>query len=203
MESIPINDVFAMAIAALAVIITLIKLFHSHFTFEKQHHCEKKNRLLDLASQWDNQYPSNHVDVGLMRNALYDFCNHRKVCFMMTIVCLNRPDSEQAIESLKHAGHLFIYHPKSKSIIRISSNKTLDIIKSTLIFTYYLVSIVSLWFLMFFKPESITLNTSNEIYAYTALLMILLIMTVHSFFELGRAGKKNRSIRYLRKMLDK
>ncbi|MCC5904047.1 MAG: hypothetical protein JJT87_19220 [Halomonas sp.] len=203
MESIPINDVFAVGVAALAVIITVIKLFHSHFTFEKQHHCEKKNRLLDLASQWDNQYPSNHVDVGLIRNALYDFCNHRKVCLMMTIVCLNRPDSEQAIESLKHAGHLFIYHPKTKTIIRKSGNKTCDVIKAILIFTYYLFSIGPLWFLIFFKPESITLTTSTEIYAYTSLLMILLVATVHSFFELGRAGKKNGSIKYLRKMLDK
>ncbi|MCO7247121.1 hypothetical protein NH395_12585 [Halomonas sp. Mc5H-6] len=194
------SNLIAAGSAIVVAVITVAKFFHNRLAFTKQHHFEKKARLLDLARRSKNKYPNTREDIGLLRHAIYDYCDQRSTCIKLFIICLNTPEPEEAVESYQKAGHLYYFCAINRVIIRKSGNKVIDIIKSILIFIYYATSIGSLWFLIFFKPNAMTLENNTQIYAYSILLLTLTVGTVHSFYELGKAGKKHKSIQHIRKI---
>lgn len=202
MENIPPHDLIAAAATVAAALIAAMTLFLNHYLNLKKHHIDKKNRLLEFSKTLNNKYPSNQVDEGYLRHLIYDFCDGKHACAKLFVLCLNRPDTDKAVESFKVSGHLFYYCTNTLEVIRIKGKRWHDTTKAILMFACYVTLTISIWVMTVILPRYIELETRTQKYTLAFIIGFLMALTIYSMFSLGMNGKRFRANYKLAKILE-
>ncbi len=201
MESItPYEFIAAFGAIAVAVFTGLSFTFNYSLSCKKSH-IEKKTKLLELSMKIKHKYPIDKKYDSILKNYIYDYCDQKKACPKLFILCINRPDPEVALESFRISGHLFYFCTVTKKIIRKRGKEAYDIISSILAFIYYTALVLCVSYMSIFFPKNINFENKAMVYSYIIALAILFLVASHSLLTLGKVGKRYRANKKLANIL--
>lgn len=202
MESISPYEFIAAIGAIVVAVLTGLNFTFNYSLSCKKHHIEKKTKLLELSRKIQHKYPIEEKYESTLKNYIYDYCDQKKACPKLFILCVNRPDPEIALESFRISGHLFYYCTVTQKIVRNKGKKTYDIIKAILAFIYYALLVASLSFILVILPSHIEFETKTMIYSYLLALIVLFTVGAHSMLTLGKSGTRFRANQNLANILE-
>ena len=201
MENIPPHELITSAATAAAALIATLTLFLNHYLNLQKHHVDKKIRLLEFSKKLNNKHPLNRIDEGYLRHLIYDFCDGKCGCAKLFVLCLNRPDTDIAIESYKISGHLFYFCTNRLEVIRIKGKRWHDIAKVILSLACFATLSISIWIMIIILPSYIELESRTQKYSLSFIIGFLIVLTIYSIFSLAINSKRFRANHRLKNIL--